>query len=63
MSSIVEINGSPVTVTGTPGQITLTENFGLFGDQGISVTSLSQLVAFVSAFKAEAPKAWPGVEL
>jgi hypothetical protein len=63
MSTNVEIGGNTATVAGTTGQLAVTENFGFFGDQGIKVTSLPQFVALFNAFKAEVPKAWPGVEL
>lgn len=61
MSTSVEIDGKQATVTGTPGQLTVTENFGFFGDQGITVSSLAQLEALYNAFKVQVPNAWPGV--
>jgi hypothetical protein len=63
MTTNVRLNNQIVEITGTNSSLSISENFGLFGNQGFTITSLTEIEALVNALKVELATAWPGIKL
>jgi hypothetical protein len=62
MSTLVKVAGSNVTVSGTPGKLTVTEATWL-GAEGVTITDKDEFLSFCGAIYSEAASAWPGIQL
>jgi hypothetical protein len=60
MATVVNVGGQNVSVSGTPGQLSLTEST-FIGPEGLTISSVGEFVAVVTAIASEAKAAFPGI--
>lgn len=61
MTTEVQVSNQTVSVDGSEGSLSITEDVPFFGQQGIVVSSKEEFLSLATAISSEVQKAWPSV--